>query len=75
MKFIDTILFKTLKLPAADVCVEGQPKEKKKIKTIEYNIFRKLPHSARKHINYFETPQLEIFRSQIQEANFKFVFG
>lgn len=30
MKFIDTILFKTLKLPAADVCVKGQPKEKKK---------------------------------------------
>lgn len=75
MKFIDTILFKTLKLPAADVCVKGQPKEKKKIKTIEYNIFWKLPHSAGKHMNYFETPQLEIFRSQIQEANFKFVFG
>lgn len=34
MKFIDTVLFQTLKLPAADVCVKGQPKEKKESKQL-----------------------------------------
>lgn len=55
--------------------MEEQPdqKQKKKIKAIEYNVFQKMPQSIRKHRNYFETPQLKIFRSQIQKINLKFI--